>query len=192
MTKKKALFGYGGHAKEVAAMINEPVTFFVDDNYSNKIAHPISSFVKEEFEIMIAVGESSAREKIVRKLLGFTFFTFVHPTAVIGNNVKIGEGSYIGPYSIITCDVEIGNHSILNRINTIGHDSVCGNFLSMMPGSIISGNCKLGNNVYLGSNSTIKEKINICDNVTIGLNSGVVKNIIEKGVYIGTPTKKIK
>lgn len=192
MIKKKALFGCGGHAKEVAAMINQPITFFVDDNLTNEIARPISSLVKDEFEIMIAVGESSLREKIAEKLLDFTFFTFVHPTAVIGENVKIGKGSYIGPYSVITCNVEIGNHSILNRMNAIGHDSVSGNYLSMMPGAIISGNCKLGKNVYLGSNSTVKEKINICDDVIVGLNSGVVKNIIEKGVYVGTPAKKIK
>ena len=30
---KLALFGYGGHAREVAAQINKEVTFFVDDEY---------------------------------------------------------------------------------------------------------------------------------------------------------------
>lgn len=192
MNRKKALFGFGGHAKEVAAMINQPITFFVDDNYVGEKTYPISSFVKEDFEIMIAIGESTQREKMVNKLSGCTFFTFIHPTAVIGKNVEIGTGSYIGPYSIITCDVKVGKHAILNRMNTIGHDTISGDFLSMMPGSIISGNCKLGNNVYLGSNTVIKEKINICDYVTFGLNSGVVKNINEKGIYVGTPAKKIK
>jgi len=35
-------------------------------------------------------------------------------------------------------------------------------------------------------------KTTICDNVTIGLNSGVVKDINEKGVYVGLPVRKIK
>jgi UDP-3-O-[3-hydroxymyristoyl] glucosamine N-acyltransferase len=30
------------------------------------------------------------------------------------------------------------------------------------------------------------------DNIIVGLNSGVVKNINEPGVYIGTPVIKIK
>ena len=33
---KLALFGYGGHAKEVAAQIGQPLDFFVDDEYSNE------------------------------------------------------------------------------------------------------------------------------------------------------------
>ena len=38
----------------------------------------------------------------------------------------------------------------------------------------------------------IREKISICDDVIIGLNSGVVGDIVESGVYVGTPAKKIK
>jgi hypothetical protein len=32
---KLALFGYGGHAREVACQIDQEVTFFVDDQYAN-------------------------------------------------------------------------------------------------------------------------------------------------------------
>ena len=38
---KLALFGYGGHAREVAAQMNEEITFFVDDKYMLPII-PIS------------------------------------------------------------------------------------------------------------------------------------------------------
>jgi UDP-3-O-[3-hydroxymyristoyl] glucosamine N-acyltransferase len=61
-----------------------------------------------------------------------------------------------------------------------------------MPGSIISGNVKIGNSVYLGTNSSIREKITITNSVKIGMNSSVVKNIEDPGVYVGTPSKKIK
>jgi UDP-3-O-[3-hydroxymyristoyl] glucosamine N-acyltransferase len=62
----------------------------------------------------------------------------------------------------------------------------------MMPGSIISGNCNIGSKVYLGTNTSVKEKTVIVDDVTIGLNSGVVKDINESGIYVGTPTYKLK
>jgi len=54
---KLALFGYGGHAREVAAQMNEPVEFFVDDEYSNEYTKPISSFDPEEYMIMVAVAD---------------------------------------------------------------------------------------------------------------------------------------
>jgi hypothetical protein len=37
---KLALFGYGGHAREVAAQMNLDVTFFVDDKYI-VMPHPL-------------------------------------------------------------------------------------------------------------------------------------------------------
>lgn len=191
---KKAIFGYGGHAREVAMQIGDEITFFVDDVYSNNTIKPISEFNPLKYEIIIAVADPQEREKIVNRLPKLTqFFTFIHPTAIISQNfdVIIGDGSFIGANSIITANVTIGNHAILNRANHIGHDCTIGNYLSMMPGSIISGNVNIGNKVYFGTNSSVRQKVDICHNVTIGLNAGVVKNILEPGVYIGTPAKKI-
>jgi sugar O-acyltransferase (sialic acid O-acetyltransferase NeuD family) len=192
---KLAIYGYGGHAKDVASLLKEEVTFFVDDEYSDDNAKPLSLFDPEEYKIMIAIGNSEKRKDIVNKLPQNTqFFTFIHPTVVFydKDSVSIGEGSFIGAYCILTRNISIGKHSILNRGNEIGHDCVIGNYFSAMPGSIISGTCSIGDSVYIGSNSSSREKIKICDNVTIGLNSGVVKDIVESGVYVGLPCKKVK
>ena len=189
---KKALYGYGGHAREVAFLMQEDVTFFVSDEFANDLARPISSIEKDEYEIMIAIADPVIRKSICENINGIKYFTFIHPTAIIGNDVKIGEGSYVGPHCIITTNVKIGKHSIISRFNSIGHDVVCKDFLSMMPGSVISGNNSIGECVYIGTNSSFKEKIQVCDNLIIGLNSGVVTNIKESGTYVGTPSVKIK
>ena len=191
---KLALFGYGGHAREVAVQIGQNVTFFVDDEFSNESAKPISDFKPENYLMMVAVANSKEREKIVKRLPSNTkYFTFVHPTVLsMDNNIEIGEGSFIGAYSILTTNIKIGKHSILNRGNQIGHDSIIGDYFSAMPGAIVSGNVILGENVYMGTNSSIREKIHVCSNVTIGSNATVVKNIIIGGTYVGVPSKKIK
>jgi sugar O-acyltransferase (sialic acid O-acetyltransferase NeuD family) len=191
---KLALFGNGGHAREVAAQLNKEVTFFVDDEFSNESAKPISDFKPENYLMMVAVANSKEREKIVKRLPSNTkYFTFVHPTVLsMDNNIEIGEGSFIGAYSILTTNIKIGKHSILNRGNQIGHDSIIGDYFSAMPGAIVSGNVILGENVYMGTNSSIKEKIQVCSNVTIGSNATVIKNIIIGGTYVGVPSKKIK
>ena len=192
---KTALFGYGGHAREVAMQIGGEITFFVDDAYVNDIAKPISEFDPLEYEIMIAIADPQEREKVVSRLPRFTqFFTFIHPTAIISQNfdVVIGEGSFIGANSIITTNIKIGNHAILNRANHIGHDCIIGDYLSMMPGSVISGDVNIGNNVYLGTNASIREKLSVHSFSVIGMNSCVIKHIEESGVYVGVPAKKIK
>ncbi len=191
---KRALVGYGGHAKEVLSQMGEKLTCFVGDEYVVEGTEPLSKFDPKEYELMIAVANSRDRYDITQRLPKETkYFTWIHPTALImGNDVEIGEGSFIGAYSILTTNIKIGNHAILNRGNHIGHDCEIGNYFSAMPGAIVSGNVKIYDLVYIGSNSSIKEKISIHSLVTIGLNSGVVKDIEEPGVYAGVPLVKIK
>lgn len=191
---KLALYGYGGHAQEAAAQINQDITFFVDDPYVTQYTQPISSFKPDEYLIMVAVGDSRARYNMVQKLPKETkFFTFIHPTVLmLSDKIEIGEGSFIGAYSILTTNIKIGKHALLNRAVQVGHDSTIGDYFSAMPGAIISGNVTIYDYVYLGTNSSIKEKLSIHSLSTIGLNSGVVKNIEESGTYVGVPAKKIK
>jgi sugar O-acyltransferase (sialic acid O-acetyltransferase NeuD family) len=189
-----ALYGYGGHAREVAAQIDQPITFFVDDKYLTEETKPISEFDPTKYLIMVAVADSKDRFDMVQRLPKETqFFTFIHPTALIfDDNVQVGVGSFIGANSILTTNIKLGRHTILNRGNQIGHDSEIGDYFSAMPGAIVSGNVTIGDCVYMGTNSAIKEKLSIHSLSTIGMNSCVIKHIKEPGVYVGVPAKKIK
>ena len=191
---KLALFGYGGHAQEVACQIGQEVTFFVDAKYANETAKPISEFNPEEYVMMVAVADSKDRFDIVQHLPKETkYFTFIHPTAqIMDDNIEVGEGSFIGANSILTTNIKIGKHAILNRGNQIGHDCRIGDYFSAMPGAIVSGNVTIYDLIYIGTNSAIKEKLSIHSLSTIGMNSCVVKSIEEPGVYVGAPAKKIK
>ena len=194
---KRALIGNGGHAREVIAQIGDKnLIRFVNDEYWKEEPNtlPLSQFNPDEYELMIAIGDSRNRFDISQKLPKETkYFTFIHPTALImDDNVKIGEGSFIGAYSILTTNIKIGKHALLNRGNQIGHDTVIGDYFSAMPGAIVSGNVTIYDMVYLGTNLSIREKISIHSFTTIGMNSAVVKHIEEPGVYVGIPVKKIK
>lgn len=191
---KRALIGYGGHAREVMVQMGEKLTCFVDDSMVVDGTRPISNFNPNEYEIMVAIGDPSIRYDIVSKLPKETkYFTWIHPSAMIMDyNVQIGEGSFIGANSILTTNIKIGKHAILNRGNHIGHDTEIGDYFSAMPNAVVSGNVRIYDLVYLGTNSSIKEKIIIPRLVTIGLNSGVVDNIMMSGVYGGVPAKKLK
>lgn len=194
MKKLKAIFGAGGHAREVAVQMGEKdLFFFVDDIYANGDFLPISEFRPSDFEIMVAVANPFERKKILENLPAETkFFTFIHPTALLmDSNITIGEGSFIGANCILTTNIQIGKHAILNRGNQIGHDCRIGDFFSAMPSSVVGGNVSIGDGVYLGSCSNIKEKITISNWVTVGMNGAVVSNLTQEGTYVGVPAKKI-
>jgi acetyltransferase-like isoleucine patch superfamily enzyme len=93
--------------------------------------------------------------------------------------------------------VSIGSNVwIATRVNFITHDVS----VHMMSAFVNDKNLffdhvgyiKIGNNVFIGANSTIMPNVKIVDNVVIGANSIVVKNILEPGVYVGQPLRKIK
>lgn len=194
--KKIAIFGYGGHAREVAAQIGQPVTFFVDKKYARDKILSIDEFDPSVYAMMICVAEPINREAIEARLPKETmYFTFVHRTALIMDPdlVSIGPGSFVGAYSIITTNVQIGKHAILNRAVQIGHDTRIGDFFSAMPGAIVSGNCNVADRVYLGTNSSIREKSKIDSDVTLGMNSCLVsKEWVGPGIYVGVPAKILK
>ena len=198
---KKGIIGAGGFGREVYWSLNpierNNTVFFVNDEYFDGVdplVLPLSKFNPLEYEVVIAIADSNARQKIVESLpKGTKFFTHIHFSAQIhGEDVEIGEGSIICAGTIITTNVKIGKHSHLNLITTIGHDCVIGDYFTTAPGVQISGNETIGNRVYFGTRSCVKQKITICDDVIIGMNTGVVKNITESGTYIGTPAVKIK
>ena len=190
---KKVLIGNGGHAREVMAQMGVKLDRFVDDQYVDEETFPISKLDPEKHAVMIAVADSKDRFDIVQRLpKGVQFFNFIHPTALIMDNVEIGEGSFIGAYSILTTNIKIGKHAILNRGNHIGHDCRIGDYFSAMPGAIVSGNVTIYSLVYMGTNSSIREKLSIHSLSTIGMNSSVIKNIENSGTYAGCPAKYIK
>ena len=147
---KKALIGAGGMADDVKANMGFfDMISFVDDLFytnTNKNIKPLSQFNPNEYEILIAIGDSLSRKEIVNRLPKETkYFTFIHPSVMIlGNDVEIGEGTFICAGTIITTNTKIGNHAQLNMATTIGHDCVIGDFFTTAPGVRISGNCNIG------------------------------------------------
>jgi sugar O-acyltransferase (sialic acid O-acetyltransferase NeuD family) len=198
---KRGIIGAGGFGREIyeSLSIDEKnnTIFFVNDEWwdgkDEKIL-PLSRLDINEYELIIAIADGVAREKIVNDLPKETkYYTYIHPSVQIhGNDVEIGEGSIICAGTILTTNIKIGKHSHLNLITTIGHDNVIGDYFTTAPGVQISGNCFIGDRVYFGTRSCNRQKTKICDDVIIGLNSGVINNINEPGVYVGTPAKKIK
>ena len=201
---KVAIIGAGGQAKETYTVLErmsgwadfEFVGFFetvhTKDEFLGHPVRPISEY-NSEFVYHIAIGNEKVRKQIVESLPRETIWlTLVDPSATIGNDVKIGEGSFIGQHSIVTEGVSIGKHTHLNIQCTVSHDTTCGDYMTMAPGARIMGGCSLGENVYIGAASAIRDKVKIANNITIGMGAMVVKDIIEPGTYVGVPAKKLK
>jgi len=98
----------------------------------------------------------------------------ISANVVVGNNVVICSGSYIGPGCVVEDNVEIGENTSLVANVTLCHDVVIGKNVILHPGVVIGadgfslahekdqwikipqiGSVKVGDNVEIGANSTI-------------------------------------
>lgn len=105
--------------------------------------------------------------------------TRIHPSAVLGNNVKIGNNCHIFPNVVIGDRTVIGDNVIIQSGTILGGDAfyyrkVNGNFDRL----ISVGNVVIENNVEIGNNCTIDR--GVTDSTVIGEGS-VLDNQIQIG-----------
>lgn len=81
---------------------------------------------------------------------------------------------------------------VINTKAVIEHGCILGNNVFVGPGAIVCGDTCIGDNVLVGAGVIIRDGIEITENVTIGMGSVVVRSIVEPGVYLGNPCRKIR
>lgn len=105
--------------------------------------------------------------------------TFVHPTVVIGNEVKIGNNCHIFPNVVIGDRTVIGDNVIIQSGTVLGGDAFYYRKLNGNFDRLISvGNVVIENNVEIGNNCTIDR--GVTDSTIIGEGS-VLDNLIQIG-----------
>ena len=105
--------------------------------------------------------------------------TFIHQTAVIGNDVKIGKNCHIFPNVVIGDRTVIGDHVIIQSNTVLGGDAFYYRKLNGNFDRLISvGNVVIENNVEIGNGCTIDR--GVTDSTVIGEGS-VLDNQIQIG-----------
>ncbi len=204
MSDTVAIFGTGGFAREVACILHdlgrghqiaafhEPDDVFRPRDLLGVAVQPQSAFDPRAHRAVVGIGNPKIRQKVVGELPPETAFeTLVHPSAVLSQWVKVGEGSIICAGCVLTCQIVLGKHCHLNLNTTVGHDCTFGDFCTVAPGCNISGNCTFGNRVDVGTQAAFKQHVEVCDDAVVGMGAAVVKDIREAGTYVGIPAKKV-
>lgn len=186
------IYGNGGHAKVVADIARANSydnLIFLDDNSDMKF-----NLNLPKHPIIIAIGNALIRQKLQNLVLssGFELITLIHPTAVIGSDVTIGNGSVVMPGAIINAKSTIGNGVIINSGAIIEHECTIGDFAHICPGVAIAGGSLVGERSWIGIGSSIIQNITIKPDITIGAGSVVVKDILEGSLAYGNPCRVVK
>ncbi len=193
--KKLVIVGASGHGKVVAdiALLNGYTDIvFLDDDENIKecagfqVVGKTSEACMFDGDKIVAIGNGIIRRRLMSN---FRTITLVHPQAVIGRNVDIGEGTVIMAGAIVNPETKIGKGCIINTASSIDHDCVIEDYVHVAVGAHICGTVKVEQCTWVGAGVTVSNNVSICSNVIIGAGAVVVKDIPEPGVYIGIPAR---
>lgn len=197
------ILGMGGHARSVVDSIRQmnqyEVVGFVDKEASNDYDVIQMQYLgtdndlQELFDAGIRyavigigyLGRSTTRNILSDKLnkIGYSLPTIIDPSAMIAEDVMIGEGTFIGKGAIINTNVHVGKMCIINSGAVIEHDCEVGDFSHISVGSIMCGGVIVGKSTFVGANSTIIQEIKIGNECIVGAGTVVTKNV-ESGVVL--------
>lgn len=151
------------------------------------------SLHKDDFQYIVSFGlDLSERNDIIQEIDEYDVASYIHKTAYVASTAQIGIGTCVGPFSTVMQDAKIGKHSILETYCLISHYTELGDNCILHSGTMLAGKSKIGNNVMFNFRSSASNKLNICDNTVIGAFSNVTKDILEPGMYVGSPARCVR
>jgi len=203
------LLGMGGHARvllDVMCGLRMNVIGFVDhspkDNVLNGIHYLgndeefLSNFSPEKTCLVNGLGgvaDTNARKEIFEryKSHGYNFISVIHPSAIIAQDVVLGEGCQLMAGVIIQPGVECGNNVLINTRACVDHDCVIGAHSHISIGSVLSGAIVVGEGAHLGAGCAIIQNVNIGANSTVGAGSVVVNAVAAGQTVVGVPARRL-
>lgn len=108
----------------------------------------------------LIVDEPSASFQVLIELFAqnkpkSTYFSGIHPTAVVDPSVKIGQGVVVGPYAVIEMGAVIGDRTVISAHVYIGPKTSIGADCLIYPHVTIREDCKLLDRVVIQSGAVI-------------------------------------
>lgn len=207
--KRLIIIGAGGFGREILTWLsaNEKSSRYKLDGFLDKnkdaladydIDYPIlgdpETYEPKRDELFVcAIGSPKTKLNICRSLKakGGQFLSFVHPTAVVGQNVFIGEGAVLCPGAVVTSDVRIGSFVTLNVYASVGHDATIGDGCTLSGHCDVTGFVSLGEGVFMGTHAAVLPGTVVGDYAVIGAGSVVLKKVRPNATVFGVPAKQI-
>lgn len=196
------IVGAGGHGKVIAdnALKNGYTDIcFVDDRTTGTcMGFPIVGTTADipdlddgETGFIIGVGSNEVRRRIAEEY-DVNWVPLIHPSAQVGENVSIGNGTVVMVGAIINPCTRIGAHCIINSRAIVEHDNRIGDYAHISPGAALAGNVRIGEETHIGIGVSVINNVEICSQCIIGAGGVVIENIHDRGTYAGVPVRKIR
>jgi sugar O-acyltransferase (sialic acid O-acetyltransferase NeuD family) len=201
------IWGAGGHAKVVAEIARLSgrlqVSAFIDELDPTRANEPfcgatvrgLQAFASARRDgitaAVVAIGDCQARLERALRLAtaGYRLVTLIHPTAIVAEDVTIGDGTVIAAGAILSPAVMIGRAVIINTGAIIDHECAIADGAHVSPGARLAGGVRVGGGAWVGIGATVIDKVRIGEGAIVGAGSVVLRDVPPHVVVHGIPAK---
>lgn len=206
--KLVGIYGASGFGREVMGMLPKDESefdyVFIDDSPSAEYVNSRRCLTWERFlaepaesrEVSLAIADGKTREVLMQKCMdnNVGFLPARAESAILLDNVELGEGSVLCPFSMITSNVIIGRQFHANIYSYVAHDCRIGDFVTFAPGVKCNGNVVVEDHAYIGSGAilrqgTPRDPLVIGKGAVVGMGAVVTKSVPAGVTVIGNPAR---
>ena len=194
------LFGCGGHGRSIAELVlsNDPAADLIFVDRAARPEERVLGFpvlpevlLPAAYRALATVGDNEERRRVFEMLDPAHLEPLVSASAHVGRRTAIGRGATVGHGVYVGPEAAVGDNTILNTGCIVEHEVTIGAHGHIAPHSTLCGRTHLGDLVMIGAGATVIDRIRIVSRVVVGAGATVVRDILEPGVYVGTPAVRI-
>jgi sugar O-acyltransferase (sialic acid O-acetyltransferase NeuD family) len=163
-------------------------------DYGTPILGAAEQYQPEKDDVFLCAIGDPERKRYYTTLLeerGAEFTSLIHPTALVGHNVRIGAGAIICPLTQLSCDIELGRHIAFGTLSSGAHDVRIGSYSQISGGCQINGHASVGEGVFLGASVTVLPRARVEDWSYAGAGSVILKRVKTRTKVFGNPAVQI-
>jgi sugar O-acyltransferase (sialic acid O-acetyltransferase NeuD family) len=207
-----AIIGAGGHAREILDVFDainergpsfEVVGYLVEAPFA-KVGETVNGRPvlgglewldgrASQVRLICGVGNPVARRRLAMEAAarGGRFCNAIHPSAIRGRPVGLGDGVVIAAGCVLTNRIVIGDHAHINTGCTIAHDDVLKDFATLSPGCHLAGNVEIGEGAFLGIGVSVIPDRRIGSWAVIGAGATVTRDVPADTTAVGVPARAL-
>jgi sugar O-acyltransferase (sialic acid O-acetyltransferase NeuD family) len=203
------IIGAGGFGREMVAWARQSAQYqrdwvlkgLIDDNPNALVgmncALPLLGSVRDhepqEDEVFIcALGVPAIKRRCTELLLarGARFTQVIHRTAVLGDNVELGDGVVMCPFSVASANNRLGLGVVLNLHASVDHDASVDDWSQINCHCDLTASVQIGKEVFLGRSVAIIPGVRVGDGAYIGAGAVVLRNVPPGAKVFGVPARR--
>ncbi|MGQ0741696.1 MAG: acetyltransferase [Alphaproteobacteria bacterium] len=201
MTKPLVAIGAGGHARVVwdaARLAGLPLAGTVAPEAHSSLPYLGNDNLLADYDFIrrhsfiLGLGDISKRQQLADKLDARANWTnVIHPSAVLAEEVRLGEGSFVAAGAVINPGAVLGRHVVVNTRASIDHDCVIGDHCFIGPGATLAGGATCGAGSLIGVGACLVPRVKIGARTIVGAGAVVIHDLDDNITAVGCPARPV-